>query len=149
MRVVLRSEVLGVGKRGDILDVADGFARNYLIPRGDAMKANTGTDAQAASMRRVRELRDAREREGAENLAAELAPTVIRVRARAGREGRLFGSVTPADVSEAIADQTGVQVDRRRIELADPIRSLGVHEVPLRLHPEVELRLTVEVASGS
>jgi large subunit ribosomal protein L9 len=98
-------------------------------------------------MRRARALRDSHDREAAEELASRLAPNVVRIPVKAGAEGRLFGSVTPADVVEAVAAQAGVELDRRRVHLDEPIRALGVHEVPVRLHPEVELRLTVEVVA--
>ena len=145
MRVVLRTDVDGVGKKGDILDVADGFARNYLIPKGQAFRATKGVEKQAASMRRSRDVQDAKEREAGEAIARVLVPTVVRVPARAGSEGRLFGSVTTADLVEAVKAQTGVELDRRRVQLDEPIKSLGTHEVPVKLHSDVEFRVTVEV----
>ncbi|HZT64546.1 MAG TPA: 50S ribosomal protein L9 [Acidimicrobiales bacterium] len=148
MRVVLRTDVEGVGKKGDIIEVADGFGRNYLIPKGRAFKATDGVVAQAASMRKSRDLKDARDREAAEVVARQLVPMVIRIPAKAGSEGRLFGSVTAADVAEAVAAQAGTDLDRRRLDLHEPIKSLGVHEVPVKLHPEVEFRITVEVVSA-
>lgn len=149
MRVLLRSAVSGLGKRGDIVEVADGYARNYLVPRGAAIQATAGVAAQGSAMRRTQELKDAREREGAEAVARRLVPTVIRIPARAGSEGRLFGSITSSDVAEAVAEQAGVELDRRRIHMDEPVRSLGVHEVPVKLHPEVEFHVTVEVVAGS
>ncbi|HMC51250.1 MAG TPA: 50S ribosomal protein L9 [Acidimicrobiales bacterium] len=148
MRVVLRSDVDNVGKKGDILDVSDGFARNYLIPKGRAIRATPGVVAQAAAMRRSRDHKDARDRESAEVVARTLVSTVVRIPARAGAEGKLFGSVTSADVATAVAAQAGVQLDRRRLAMEEPIRSLGTHEVPVKLHPEVEFRVTVEVVPG-
>ena len=148
MKVVLRADVPNVGKKGDILDVADGHARNFLLPRGMAIKATPGVEAQAASMRRSRDLKDARDREAAEVVARTLVPAVIRIPARAGTEGRLFGSVTAADVVDAVAKQTKVELDRRRLHLDEPIRSLGTHEVPVKLHTDVEFRITVEVVSA-
>lgn len=145
MRVVLRSDLANVGKRGDILDVADGHARNYLIPRGLAMKASEGVVAQAASMRRSRDVKDAREREAAETVARQLVPAVVRIPARAAAEGRIFGSVTAPEVVRAVADQTGIELDRRRLRLEEPIRTLGTHEVPVKLHADVEFRVTLEV----
>ena len=145
MKVVLRSDVANVGKRGDIIDVADGHARNFLLPRGLAMKASPGIEAQAGAMRRSRDLKDARDREAAEVVARTLVPAVIRIPARAGSEGRLFGSVTAADVVEAVAAQTRVELDRRRLHLDEPIRSIGTHEVPVKLHSDVEFRITIEV----
>jgi len=147
VKVILRSDVPDVGHKGDVLDVADGFARNFLVPRGLAMAASKGALAQAESMRRARAVRDARDRESAEEIATKLTPLTITIPARAGAEGRLFGSVTPADVAAAVQAQSGVEVDRRRLHLEEPIRALGAHEVPLRLHPEVEVRLNVEVVA--
>jgi len=147
MKVVLRADVPNVGKKGDILDVADGHARNFLLPRGMAMKATPGVEAQAGAMRRSRDLKDARDREAAEVVARTLVPAIIRISARAGSEGRLFGSVTAADVVDAVAKQTKVELDRRRLHLDEPIRSLGTHEVPVKLHSDVEFRITVEVVS--
>ena len=147
MKVVLRADVDNVGKKGDIVDVADGFGRNYLIPKGKALLATKGVQAQAASMRRSRDVRDAADREAAESVARTLVPAVIRIEARAGADGRLFGSVTTSDVADAVDAQAGIELDRRRLHLDDPIRSLGVHEVPVKLHADVEFRLTVEVVS--
>jgi large subunit ribosomal protein L9 len=148
MRVVLRADVSGVGKKGDILDVADGYARNYLVAKGMAFKASDGVVAQAQSMRRARDLKDAKDREAAETVARTLVPAVIRVPARAGAEGKLFGSVTAADLASAVADQVGVDLDRRRIHLDEPIKSLGTHTVPVKLHADVEFPITVEVVRG-
>ena len=145
MKVVLRADVDNVGKKGDILDVADGFARNYLIPKGHAFRATKGVEKQAASMRRSRDVQDAKDREAGEAIARVLVPTVVRIPARAGSEGRLFGSVTAADLVEAVKAQTGVDLDRRRLHLDEPIKSLGTHEVPVKLHSDVEFRVTVEV----
>ncbi|MCU1451221.1 MAG: ribosomal protein [Acidimicrobiales bacterium] len=147
MKVILRADVPDVGHKGDVLDVADGYARNYLVPRGLAMTASKGALAQAESMRRARSVRDARDREAAEEVATRLTPLTIRIPARAGAEGRLFGSVTPADIAEAVQSQAGIEVERRRLHLDEPIRALGAHEVPLRLHPDVEVRLSVEVVA--
>jgi large subunit ribosomal protein L9 len=145
VKIVMRADVDNVGKKGDILDVADGFARNYLIPKGHAFRATKGVEKQAASMRRSRDVQDAKEREAGEAVARVLVPTVVRIPARAGSEGRLFGSVTTADLVEAVKAQTGVDLDRRRVHLVEPIKSLGTHEVPVKLHSDVEFRITVEV----
>lgn len=148
MRIVLRADLDNVGKKGDMLDVADGYARNFLIPKGHAIKATRGIENQAKAMRRARDVRDTQEREGAEAIARELVARQISVSGRAGPEGRLFGSVTAADIATAIHDQTGLDVDRRRVHVEEPIRSVGTHEVVVRLHADVEFRVTVEV-SGS
>ncbi|MGH9186152.1 MAG: 50S ribosomal protein L9 [Acidimicrobiales bacterium] len=145
MKVILRSDVAGVGKKGDIVDVSDGHARNYLLPRGFAIKASAGAEAQAASMRRARDVRDARDRGAAEEVAKTLVPAVITVKAKAGSEGRLFGSVTAVDIAEAVQAQTGIDLDRRRLHLGEPIKSVGTHQVPAKLHADVEFPITVEV----
>jgi large subunit ribosomal protein L9 len=145
MRVVLRTDIDKVGKRGDIIDVADGYARNYLLPKGHAIVASTGVTSQAGAMRRARDLKDAKDRESAEVVARKLVPMVIRIPARSGPGGKLFGSVTSADVVDAVAEQAKVNLDRRRLHLDDPIKSLGTHEVPVKLHADVEFRVTVEV----
>ena len=149
MRVILRADVANVGLKGDVLDVADGYARNFLVPRGLALKASPGALAQAGAMRRARDAREARDRASAEEIASRLAPRVITIPAKAGAEGRLFGSVTAADVVGAIDAQTGVAIDRRRVHLEEPIKTLGVHEVCVRLHRAVGLRLNVELVAGA
>ncbi len=148
MRVVLRSDVDKLGKRGDMIDVADGYARNYLLPKGHAILASNGVTAQASAMRRARDLRDARDRESAELVARTLVPMVIRIPARSGPGGKLFGSVTAADVADAVAAQAKVSLDRRRLQMEEPIKSLGTHEIPVKLHADVEFPVTVEVVSG-
>jgi large subunit ribosomal protein L9 len=147
VKIVLRSDVANLGQKGDLLDVADGYARNYLVPRGLAIQATRGITRQAEAMRRSRQVRDSKEREGAQATARQLAAQRVQITARAGEGGRLFGSVTAADVAEAVEAQTGVPIDRRRLHLGEPIKTLGVHEVPLRLHADVEVPLTVEVVA--
>jgi large subunit ribosomal protein L9 len=145
MRVLLRNDIDGVGRRGDVVEVSGGFARNYLVPTGRAVEAPPGIDAQAAAMRRSRDLRDAKDKDSAGVVAAAVTAKPVTVSARAGAEGRLFGSVTASDIADAIQAQTGAVVDRRRIVLSEPIRSVGTHTVSVRLHPEVESEVTVEV----
>jgi len=145
VKVVLRDDVENVGRKGDLIEVTDGFARNFLVPRGLAMKATKGVVQQAEAMRRNREARDARDREAAQALADQLTGRRIELRARAGEGGRLFGSVTPADVVDAVRAQTGVELDRRKTQLAEPLKELGAVEVPVKLHADVEAMLTVDV----
>ncbi|MGH9114490.1 MAG: 50S ribosomal protein L9 [Acidimicrobiales bacterium] len=147
MRIVLRSDIDHVGKRGDIVEVADGYARNFLLPKGHAITATAGVTAQANAMRRARDLRDAKDRESAEVVARTLVPAVIRIPARAGAGGKLFGSITAADVVEAVSAQTRIGLDRRKLRLDEPIKTLGTHEVPVKLHADVEFRVTVEVVA--
>ena len=144
MKVILRSDLDRVGKRGDIIDVADGYGRNYLLPRGLAMVATDGAVDQAAKMRRSRDLRDASDREASQTIASALVPKVIEITAKAGKEGRLFGSVTSTDVVAAIAAQTGIELDRKTIDV-DNIKTVGQHTVTARLHSDVSFPIRVEV----
>jgi large subunit ribosomal protein L9 len=148
VRVILRHDVDTVGKRGDIVEVAAGYARNFLFPKGLAIKASPGAESQAASMRRARDVKDARDRGAAEEIATRLVPSVITVKAKAGSEGRLFGSVTATDVAEAVQAQTGIELERRRLHLDEPIKSIGTHQVVAKLHSDVEFPITVEVVAS-
>ncbi|MCL4292036.1 MAG: 50S ribosomal protein L9 [Acidimicrobiia bacterium] len=145
MKIVLRSDVENLGTKGDLVEVRDGYARNFLVPRGLAIVATPGAERQAAAMRRNREAREVRERAAAAELAEVLGSRRIEVGARAGEGGRLFGSVTTADIAEAVAAQLDVELDRRKVGLDEPIKELGEHEMPVRLHTDVEavLRITV------
>lgn len=145
MKVILQRSVDKLGHPGDVVEVADGYARNYLLPRGLAVKATKGGVKHVESLRRAHTVRVNRAKAEAEQVAVRLAATPIRVRARVGEEGKLFGSVTAADVAEAIHDQTGVRVDRHDVHLEEPIRSIGTHEVRVHLFPEVDPILTVQV----
>lgn len=147
MKVILRADVADLGKRGDILDVADGYARNFLVPKGMAMKASVGATAQAEAMRRARDIRDAQDRSAAEDVATSLVSKPVTVTARAGSEGRLFGSITAADIAAAIEAQTGVLVDRRKLQLGEALKTLGTHLVSVKLHSDVEFPVTVEVVA--
>jgi large subunit ribosomal protein L9 len=148
MKIVLREDVDSLGHKGDLLEVADGYARNYLVPRGLALKASRGIVKQAEAMRRSREAREVRDRAGAEEVAARLADVRIEIRARAGEGGKLFGSVTSGDIADAVLAQSGVELDRRKIELTDPLKELGAAEVAVRLHADVSATLQVEVVAG-
>ena len=148
MKLVLRADVDQVGKKGDIVDVANGFGRNYLVPNGLAFAATPGVEAQANAMRRGRDARDASDRAKGEVVAKSLVPQVIMISARSGAEGKLFGSVTTEQIVEAVVAQTGIELDRRQLHLSEPIRSLGTHVVPAKLHADVEFPITVEVVSS-
>ena len=148
MKLLLRSDVDGVGKKGDLVDVADGYARNFLVPKGFAIKATKGIEEQAASMRRSRDLKDATDRGAAEEVAKTLVPAVITITAKASGEGKLFGSVTAADVVEAVEAQTGVVLDRRALSLDEHIKTVGTHSVPAKLHSDVQFQITVEVSAS-
>jgi large subunit ribosomal protein L9 len=145
--VILRDTVDGLGRKGDICVVADGYARNFLVPRGLAMKATEGSAIQAEAMRRAEALRRAADRADAETIASALAPMVITIKAKAGEGGRLFGSVSAADIAEAIGEQAGAVIDRRTLALDSPLKELGRHEITIRLHSDVEAAVTVEVVA--
>jgi large subunit ribosomal protein L9 len=146
--VILRADVDGLGKRGDVVSVSKGYARNFLEPRRLALPATDGAMAQAESMRRVRSIKDAKDREAAEEVARRLVAATITIPVRAGEGGRLFGSVTAADVVDAVAEQSGIEIDRRLLVLDEPIKELGSFQVPARLHADVEFPLTIEVVAS-
>ena len=148
VKVILRSDVSGLGKRGDIVEVSKGYARNFLAPRGLAMAATEGAVDQAKAMRRARDIKDARDRESAEEVAKVLVARPIEVTARAGGGGRLFGSVTNAEIAEAVLSQTGIELDRKDLHLDEHIKELGTHQVTARLHADVQFPITVEVVAG-
>jgi large subunit ribosomal protein L9 len=145
MKVLLRDDVAGVGRRGDVVKVAGGFARNFLLPEGRAIVATDGVAGQAEQMRRGRDLREAQDRGAAEAQVALLAGAVIPVNARAAGGGRLFGSIGPADVVDAIRAAKGVEVDRKHVLLPDNIKETGTYEVTLELFRDVSTVVTVEV----
>ena len=147
MKVVLREDVEHVGMKGDVVDVADGYARNFLVPRGLALRASAGAQKQAEAMRRNREAREVRDRQAAEALVPQLAAKRIEVKARAGEGGKLFGSVTTTDIVAAVQEQTGVVLDRRNVSLDEPIRELGSVEVAVKLDAGVEATVGVDVVS--
>lgn len=148
MQVILRSDLEGLGKRGDIVDVADGHARNYLLPKGLALKATAGAADQAAKMRRARDLRDASDREAATTIASTLVPKIIAITAKAGSEGKLFGSVTTADIAEAVEAQTGIKLDKKSIHLEEHVKTVGEHSATVSLHHAVSFPLRFDVQSA-
>jgi large subunit ribosomal protein L9 len=149
MRLILRADVKGVGNKGDVVDVTNGFGRNYLLPRGLAFVATSGAEAQAEGMRRSRDVKDAAARSAAEDVAKSLVNSPVNIAARVGADDKLFGSITTADIAEAIAAQKGVEIDRKQIVLSEPIKTVGTHLVPIKLHANVEFPVTVEVGSDA
>ena len=147
MRLILREDMQGLGKRGDIIDVADGYGRNFLLPKGKAIVASDGAVEQAARMRRARDLRDASDREAATTVASTMVPKVITITQRAGDGGKLFGSVTAADIVAAVAEQTSVELDRKHIDIDEAIKTTGQHTVTAQLHPEVSFPITLEIVA--
>jgi large subunit ribosomal protein L9 len=149
MKVILQKPVDKLGVPGDVVDVADGYARNFLIPRGMAMTASKGAVRHAGRLRQAHTKRVEQAVTEARELAARLAASPIRISSRAGEDGRLFGSVTVIDIAAAIEQTAGVAVDRKRIHLPEPIRSVGTHDVAVHLHPDVNASVVVEVVAAS
>lgn len=148
MKVLLRSDVDGVGQRGDIIQVSDGFARNHLLPARKAILATPGLARQAESMRKARDLRDARDRESSETVARALVGTAIVIPARAKGE-RLFGSVSVADIVRHVEEQTGAVLDRKDVVLEEPIKNVGEHQVRVELVGGVVFDLAVQVTAAA
>ena len=144
MEVILKEDVPNLGLRGEVVKVADGFGRNYLLPRKMAMQATEANKAVIAQMKVAAERRSASEKAQAEELLTKLEPLVLSFTRKAGEAGHLFGSVTSADIAAELAAQ-GHEVDRRKIQLGDPLKSIGDFKVAIRLHREVTARVTVKV----
>ncbi|HVA21062.1 MAG TPA: 50S ribosomal protein L9 [Candidatus Micrarchaeia archaeon] len=144
MKIILTKDVSGTGQAGDVRDVADGFARNYLLPRRLAVHANSRIEAQVTQQRSRQRQREEREVVDARALAAKLEASVLRITARAGERGKLYGAVVNIDVAEAAEAQLGVTLDRRHIEF-EPAHETGEHLAVVRLHSSVEAKLRVEV----
>ena len=147
MHLILRADLDGVGKKGDVVDVADGYARNFLLPKGHAIKASKGAEQQAEAMRRSRDIKDAAARGAATEVATKLVPATIRLTAKAGPEGRLFGSIGSAEIAAAIVEQTGIDIDRKQLQLTEPLKELGTHTVAAKLHADVEFPVTIEITT--
>lgn len=145
MRLILLSDVNELGKKGDVVDVSDGYARNFLLPRNKAMKATEGARQQAERLKVAREESERRAKEEATRLASQLTGTRVVIAAQAGDEGKLYGSIGLADVVEGVRKFTGVELDRKYIEVRSPIKAIGLHEVWIKPHPEVEFPVTIDV----
>lgn len=148
MKVVLTQEVRGLGGPGDVVEVADGYARNFLLPRKVAQLATKGVMKQVEQLRKTREVKEIKGLEDAQQMAAKLKSLQVRVQAKSGESGRLFGQVTPAAVAAAITKAGGPKIDRKRLQFAGAVKSLGSHTVHLRLHPEVEAEITFDVVKA-
>ncbi len=147
MQVILRTDVSGLGKRGDIVDVADGHARNFLFPKGKAIKASKGAMAQAAKMRSARDAKDHEAREAATAIATALVGKPVTITAKASPEGKLFGSVHAADVADAVQAQMDIEIDRKDIDI-DHVKEVGTHTATASLHADVSFPITIEVVAA-
>ncbi|HVU61923.1 MAG TPA: 50S ribosomal protein L9 [Mycobacteriales bacterium] len=149
MKLILTQEVSGLGSAGDIIEVKDGYGRNYLVPRGLAIKWSKGGESQVAALRRGRDVREVKDLGEAKAIAESLSGLSVKLSSRAGEGGRLFGSVTTADVVEAVAAAGGPKLDKRRVELPSAhIKTVGSHTVSVRLHPEVTASVAIEVTAS-
>jgi large subunit ribosomal protein L9 len=148
MKLILTQEVTGLGTPGDVVEVAPGYGRNYLVPRGLAMQWTRGAEKQIDLIRRARSAREIRSLDDAREAAARLGSMTVRLRTRAGGGGRLFGSVSTADIVEAVRAAGGPALDKRKIEVRTPIKTVGSHQVAVRLHPDVSATLSVEVSAS-
>jgi len=144
-KIILLKDVAELGSKGDVVDVAEGYARNYLVPRNLATKATAGALRQAEALRVAREEAVRQAREGAEELAASLSGTRVVVAARSGDEGKLYGSIGAADIAEAIRKFTGIEIERRIVSVPSPIKEIGLHEVTLQPHEDVQFQVTLDV----
>lgn len=145
MKLILTADVDPLGKRGDVVDVADGYARNFLLPREKAIKANEGALRQAEAVREARLEAERKAKQEAENIATQLVGSRIVLAAQAGDEGQLYGSVGVADIVEGIKRFTGVELDKSQVELETPIKAIGLHEIHVKAHEDVEFPLTVDI----
>jgi large subunit ribosomal protein L9 len=148
MKLILTQEVPGLGSPGDTVEVKDGYGRNYLMPRGFAIPWTKGGQKQVDTIRRARVSRDIADLDTARTIKEKLESTPVTLSAKAGESGRLFGAVTPADIVAAVTSAGGPAVDKRRIEMGNPIKTVGSHTVTVRLHPEVAARVELDIVAG-
>jgi large subunit ribosomal protein L9 len=148
MKLILTQEVTGLGAPGDVVEVKAGYGRNYLVPRSLAMPWTRGSEQQIGMIKRARAAREIRSLDDAKEAASRLAGLKVRLQTRAGQGGRLFGSVSTADIAAAVRNAGGPELDRRKIEVANPIKTIGSHRVAVRLHPEVSATLDIEVTAS-
>lgn len=148
MKLILTQEVTGLGGPGDIVEVKDGYGRNYLVPRGLALRWTRGGEKQVTSIRRARESREIADLDQAKSIKAKLEGLKVALKARAGDSGRLFGAVTAAEIVAAVTAAGGPDVDRRRVEIPSPIKTTGAHSATVRLHPEVSATVGLNVVGA-
>jgi large subunit ribosomal protein L9 len=145
MKLILTHEVANLGAPGDVVEVKNGYGRNYLVPRGLAIHWTKGADKQISTIKKAREVREVRDLGHAEEIKSQLEAKPVNLQVRAGSGGRLFGSVTVNDIVAAVRQAGGPDIDKRRIEIGQPIKSLGAHQVNVRIHPEVAASLALNV----
>jgi large subunit ribosomal protein L9 len=148
MKLILTQEITGLGSAGDIVEVKDGYGRNFLVPRGLALRWTRGGEKQVVTIRRARQIREIADQNQAKVVAGQLQSLKVNLKARAGENGRLFGAITLAEVVAAVSAAGGPKLDRRRVEILAPIKAVGEHQVNVRLHPEVTATITVNVLAA-
>jgi large subunit ribosomal protein L9 len=148
MKIILTQEVSGLGGPGDVVEVRDGYGRNYLLPQGFAMGWSRGAEKQIALIKRAREAREIRDLGHANEVKDQLEGLKVSLSARAGSGGRLFGSITAAEIVDAVRSAGGPKLDRRRIEMPGHIKSVGAYQVQVKLHPEVTAKFDVSVTAA-
>lgn len=148
MKLILTHEVNGLGAPGDVVEVKNGYGRNYLLPRGVAIRWTRGGQKQIDLIQRARKARDIRTLDEAQQVAGQVNALTVRLKQRAGQGGRLFGSVTPADIVDAVKAAGGPELDKRRVEIKNPIKSVGAHKVQVRLHPEVSASIKLDIVGA-
>ena len=148
MKLILTQEVTGLGTPGDIIEVKDGYGRNYLLPRNYAVRWTRGAEKQIESIRRARRAREIADLDHAQEVAGRLGTMTVTLPAKAGKNGRLFGAVTSAEIVGAVQRAGGPELDRRRVEVKNPIKTVGEHEVRVRLHPEVSAKIALSVVEA-
>jgi large subunit ribosomal protein L9 len=148
MKIILTNEVSGLGTAGDIVEVKDGYARNYLVPRGFAIRWTKGGQKDVDAIRRARKIHEIQTLEQANEVKGKLEGLAVKLAVRAGDAGRLFGSVTPSDVVDAIKAVDGPLVDKRRVEIGSPIKTTGAHQVTVKLHTDVVAKINVNVVAA-
>jgi len=148
MKVILKADVKALGKKGQIFEVSDGYARNFLFPKGLALEATSGNLNDLASKKANEERKKEKEKQEAQALAAKLSSITVEVSTKTGEGGRLFGSVTNKEIAEALKMKHGIELDKRKLEIKDPIKALGTFSVQVKLHPEVTAQLQVQVKAS-
>jgi len=144
MKIILKEDIKKIGKMGQIVDVADGFARNYLVPKGLAIEANTKNIRSVEHEKKIVHERARKLKDSAQDLSSKISAMAITIKAKAGEEGKLFGSVTTMDIAEALHNE-GIEIDKKRISLEEPIKRLGSYPVNIKLHPDVSVQLIIQV----
>jgi large subunit ribosomal protein L9 len=148
MKLILTHEVANLGAPGDVVEVKNGYGRNYLVPRGLAIQWTKGAERQISTIKKAREVREVRDLGHAEEIKSQLEAKPVNLQVKAGTGGRLFGSVTVTDIVAAVRESGGPDIDKRRIEIGQPIKSLGAHQVNVRIHPEVSATLALNVVAS-